>query len=98
MKKIVIAFLICIALLSSTMLAKTASFTSRQIEAAPFLTIKVDKQSAALHLSRAIQFKTISSQDSTKFNSTEFTAFHQFLEKIFENLPQLIGIANFLSP
>ena len=83
MKKILFALFLCIVVLCSVILIKTFSFTSRQIEAEPMESIKIDKQRAAQNLSRALQYRTISSQDPSKFDEAPFIAFHKFLAQAF---------------
>ena len=83
MKKILLAILLCVVVLCSVVLIKTFSFTSKQVEAEPMESITIDKQRAAQNLSRALQYKTISSQDPSKFDAAPFIAFHQFLAQAF---------------
>ena len=83
MKKILLALLLCVVVLCSVVLFKTFSFTSKQVEAEPMASISIDKQRAAQNLSRAIQYKTISSQYPSKFDAAPFIAFHKFLEEAF---------------
>ena len=83
MKKILLALLLCVVVLCSVILIKTSSFTSRQVEAETMESIAIDKQRAAQNLSRALQYKTISSQDPSKFDAAPFIAFHKFLAQAF---------------
>ena len=83
MKKILLALLLCVAVLCSVILIKTFSFTSRQIEAEPMESVTIDKQRAAQNLSRALQYKTISSQNPSEFDAASFLAFHKFLAQTF---------------
>jgi carboxypeptidase PM20D1 len=83
MKKIVSAVLLSIALLVAVVFLKALSFTSIQVEPEPMPSLHLDIQRAAINLSQAIQIKTISSRDSSKFEPTSFKAFHLFLEKTF---------------
>jgi carboxypeptidase PM20D1 len=68
------------------MLINVATFSSKQLEVEPIPSIKVDKQQAALNLSRLIQCKTISAQEKPNFDTAEFVAFHQILEKLFPRI------------
>ncbi len=86
MKKIILAILFSIAVLFTAMLINMATYTSKQIEADPITSIKVDKQQAGLNLSRLIQCKTISSQEKPNFDPAEFIAFHEVLEKSFPRI------------
>jgi len=83
MKKILLALLLCVVALCAVILFKTFSFTSKQVEAEPMAGITIDLQRVAQNLSRAIQYKTISSQDPSKFDAAPFIAFHKFLEEAF---------------
>jgi carboxypeptidase PM20D1 len=86
MKKIIFALLICVVVLCAVVFFKTFSFTSKQVEAEPMVGITIDKQRAAKNLSRAIRYKTISSQDPSKFDAAQFTAFHKFLAEAFPKI------------
>jgi carboxypeptidase PM20D1 len=83
MKKIILALLLCVVVLFAVILLKTFSFSSKQVEVEPIGDITIDTQRVAQNLSRAIQYKTISSQDSSKFDAAPFVAFHKFLEEAF---------------
>jgi carboxypeptidase PM20D1 len=86
MKKFIVVVFLGVAVLFSAMLIKVAKFTSKQIEVGPIPSIKVDKQQAAFTLSRLIQCKTISAQEKPNFETAEFIAFHQILEKSFPRI------------
>ena len=86
MKKVILAVLLSIIVLFSAMLFKMATFTSKQIEVDPVSDIKVDIHQAAVKLSRLIQCKTISAQEKPDFDTAEFIAFHQILEKSFPRI------------
>lgn len=85
MKKILLALLLCVVVLCSVILIKTFSFTSRQVESEPMERVTIDKLRAAQNLSRALQFKTISSQNPSEFKEAPFLAFHKFLAEAFPN-------------
>ncbi len=86
MKKIILALLLCVVVICAVVLFKALTFTSKQVEAEPMASITIDKQRAAKNLSQAIQYKTISSQDSSKFDAAQFTAFHKFLAETFSKI------------
>jgi len=67
----------------SVVLFRTASITSRQITVEPVTPITVDMRLAAKRLTNAIQYKTVSYQDHSKIDGTEFLRFHQYLEEAF---------------
>jgi len=48
--------------------------------------IKIDKDSICEHLSKAIQFRTISYPDTSKIDGSEFLALHDYFEKTFPTL------------
>lgn len=74
---------IVLALLIAVLFWNTFNFKSKQLTDIPPAPAIVVGDSAALHLSRAIQFKTISNQDPTLIDSTQFTAFVSYLEQTF---------------
>jgi carboxypeptidase PM20D1 len=86
MKKVIIAMILTIALLILVMLMKTARFTRKQVDIAASTSIEIVLQKAALNLSQAIRFKTISDEESTKFDAASFLAYHLFLEKTFAKI------------
>jgi carboxypeptidase PM20D1 len=86
MKKIILALLLCIVVLCTVILFKTFSFNSKQLEVEPIADITIDTKRVAQNLSRAIQYKTISSQDPSKFDAAPFLAFHKFLEEAFPGI------------
>ncbi len=86
MRKILLALLLCIVVICGVVLFKALTFTSKQIESEPMTAITIDKQRAAKNLSQAIRYKTISSQDPSKFDDDQFTAFHKFLAEAFPKI------------
>lgn len=86
MRKILLALLLCIVVICGVVLFKALTFTSKQIESEPMTAITIDKQRAAKNLSQAIRYKTISSQDPSKFDDDQFSAFHKFLAEAFPKI------------
>jgi len=64
-------------------LIQTLRFTSKQVKVEPVTDVAVNAEEAAEHLSKAIQFKTISYQDPEQFDKKEFMGLHEYLEKTF---------------
>jgi carboxypeptidase PM20D1 len=48
--------------------------------------VGVDKEAIAQHLSRAVQFATVSNQDPKQLDAQAFTGFHAYLREVFPNL------------
>lgn len=64
-------------------LLRTLRFKTERIEVPPVDPIEVDSEKAVRHLSKSIQFETISSQDSRLFDEKPFLEFHQFIQKSY---------------
>ncbi len=60
-------------------LVRAALFRPRPIEVEPAEMPDVDAQSAALHLSQALRFPTISNEDPTNIDSAAFSLFQAYL-------------------
>ena len=86
MKKILIATGFGFVLLISVMLIRTALFTSKKISVQPVVDILINGERFPQHLAEALRFRTISYQDSTKFNGDEFHSLHAYIEKVFPNV------------
>lgn len=81
-KRILLVLLGLIALLIVIVLFNTIRFQSARV------SVKLDPPPAASdtavrHLLKAISYQTISYEDSTKFDSTQFTGFRKFLERTY---------------
>ena len=59
----------CAALLSTTLPAYSADFSSMQMQGVEQITVDVEVQAAAERLSKAVQFPTISNQDRNDFDA-----------------------------
>ncbi len=86
MKKILIATGFGFVLLISVILIRTALFTSKKINVQPVVDILIDGEQFPQHLAEALRFRTISYQDSTKFNGEEFHSLHAYIEEAFPNV------------
>lgn len=86
MKKILMVIGIGLILFIFVLLIRTSLLTTKQIEVQPTTELDVDKGQMAHRLAKALRFKTISYQDSTKFNADSFLSFHEYLEEAFPNV------------
>jgi carboxypeptidase PM20D1 len=77
--------LICAGLVvvGSVVINSHAAFSSTQVEPASAGSVVSDINPLAERLGKAIQFRTISYEDRTKFNKEEFSGFQKFLEQSF---------------
>lgn len=69
--------------LSSVLLFRTLTLTSRQITVPPGPSIQIDAAAAAARLAQALPFRTISYQDRSQFSRDAFLGLHQYLAKTF---------------
>ena len=88
MKKIIYSILILIFILIAVLLFKTFLFTSpdSQYEPSTITDLVLNEEQISNRLARAIQFRTISYQDSTHFAETPFLDFHNYLEQAFPQI------------
>jgi carboxypeptidase PM20D1 len=86
-KKIVAGLLTLVGLLVAVVLYRTFSFESVQytVKASPAPEVTPE---ALQHFQQALRFQTISFGDTTKFDSSQFNAFHRFLETTYPNVHQ----------
>jgi carboxypeptidase PM20D1 len=83
MKKLPLTLVGILALLAGVLLARTATFTSRQFPVEPARAIAIDRDAMAKRLSDAIQIKTISFPEPAAAAAEEFHQFHDFLAESF---------------
>lgn len=91
MKKFILALVGVVGLLGAIIIARAATFTSRQIHAAPITPITLERDAIVSRLAEAIRFKTVSYQTAAEFNAQEFRHFHTFLEKSFPRVHRHLG-------
>jgi len=91
MKRLVLGLLSLIGILSLVIVVRAVCFNSRQITVSPAARIHFDKAAASERLSRAIQFRTVSTPDSVQSSSTEFERFHEFLKEAFPRIGGQLG-------
>jgi carboxypeptidase PM20D1 len=74
--------MVVIVVVGTVLVVRTLRFHSQQIAVQPATGLRVDS-GAAERLADALEFRTISYQDSTQFDAHEFRAFQAFLEQAF---------------
>ncbi|MGH9903657.1 MAG: M20/M25/M40 family metallo-hydrolase, partial [Pyrinomonadaceae bacterium] len=82
-KKILLAVVSCLILLSAVMLVRTARFTSRQVSVEPAPQVAVDEAKAAANLAQSLRFQTVSHSDAAQSSRDAFLALHAFLERTY---------------
>ena len=90
MKKALLAILGVILILLAVIIVKTVMFTSNQPSEATVEVITVDKDTAVAHLSRALQIKSISHADESRFDPAPFLSFNEMLEQSFPSVHQTL--------
>jgi carboxypeptidase PM20D1 len=81
-KKLLLILFIALAFLLSVIFIRTLLFKSKQVKANP-VEIKIDEKNITEHLSRAIQFETVSYSEPEKNKKGEFSALIKYLEKAY---------------
>ncbi|MCG8684554.1 MAG: M20/M25/M40 family metallo-hydrolase, partial [Desulfobacterales bacterium] len=88
MKKLIL-FILCIpVVLIIIVLINTFLFTSNQDKVPAVTPVKVEQDVVVGNLSQAIQHRTLSTQDSSKFNPEPFLKFNAFLEQTYPLMHQ----------
>lgn len=82
LKKIFYFSLIALLIFISILLFKTLNFKSKQTKVTPLTAIKFPKI-AVDHFAEALRIKTISPEDASNFDSTEFNNFRSFLLRTY---------------
>lgn len=77
-KKLLLAAAALVLGLGLVLVARTLTLRSRQLAVEP-MSITIDPTEAAGRLAGALQFRTISHQDSAAFDAAEFDRFNQYL-------------------
>ncbi len=75
--------LILFALFMVITLIRAAFYTPKKVEAVKIRKVKIDVNKVAEHLSRAIQFKTISKKRDEGVEWEEFFNFHKYLDETY---------------
>ncbi|HEV8400233.1 MAG TPA: M20 family peptidase [Gemmatimonadales bacterium] len=86
MKRAALGVALGLVLLIATLLYRATRFTSRQIAAPPYAPVVLDTAGATARLAGALQFRTISYDESVSPSGAEFTRFHEYLRTRFPKL------------
>ena len=87
MKRLIGATVLGLVLvLTAVALQRAFTFRSRQPQAAPVAVEPLDTGALAQRLAGALRFKTVSYQDSSKFDAREFDGFQHYLRATFPRL------------
>ena len=83
MKRLALALLAVIVTLSLVVVVRALRFSSRQIAVSPAVAMHLESAALLGRLSRAIQFRTLSSSNPERAGNEEFERFHDFLDESF---------------
>lgn len=83
MRKALIAIGILFALLVALLVARACQFRPRRHPIEPAASIEIDARSAALHLSEALRFPSISHEDRASFDAEAFSSLHAYLARTY---------------
>ena len=86
MKKAALAVALGLVLLGAAVFYRAARFTSRQVSVPSAAPLTFDTTAAAARLAGALTYRTISYQDSSRFDALEFARFQDYLRKSFPKL------------
>ncbi|RMH80229.1 MAG: M20/M25/M40 family metallo-hydrolase [Calditrichaeota bacterium] len=84
-KRIFLSMGILVALIAAVVLFRAVQFTPEEAPVPPSAGEQFvpDTQQVVAHLAQAVQFPTVSYQDSTRFPADAFAAFREFLRRTF---------------
>ncbi|MDM0023737.1 M20 family peptidase [Variovorax saccharolyticus] len=82
-KRVFLALLLVLVVLSAAVAVNTWRTPSRQLAVAPAPKLSIDVQAAAMRLAGAIPFRTVSSLDNPSGNDAEFDKLHAYLAEQF---------------
>ena len=82
MKKILLGLLTIALIILAIVVINTLRLTSKQVAPSSLETVEFSEE-VFQNLSKAIQYKTISFNEETPPDSTEFLGFHRFLDTTF---------------
>jgi hypothetical protein len=83
MKRLALALLAVIVTLSLVVVVRALRFSSRQIAVSPAVAMHLESAALLGRLSRAIQFRTLSSSNPERAGNEEFERFRDFLDESF---------------
>ena len=85
-RRLLLAAAIVAVALAAVVIVRTQVVTSVQERVPPVQPIPIDKNAVAEHLSRAVQFQTVSYGDPSKVDQQAFIGLHDYLKETFPNL------------
>ncbi|MGE5217861.1 MAG: M20 family peptidase [Chloroflexota bacterium] len=83
MKRLAVALFTALFLFSLTVVFRSVTFNSRQIDVPPAKDLSLDSTALLQRLSRAVQFRTVSSLDPKQLPAAEFDGLRDFLAASF---------------
>ncbi|HYL21788.1 MAG TPA: M20 family peptidase [Gemmatimonadales bacterium] len=83
MKRIVLVLVVVLVGVAAAVVTRTLGLHSRQVAVTPVPSEPLDSTALAQRLAGALKFKTISYQDSTRFEAREFDGFQRYLRESF---------------
>ncbi|GAB3165604.1 M20 family peptidase [Telluribacter humicola] len=86
MRKVLVGLGLALLVVVSILLWNTFTFESRQLTDVPSAPPVAVSDSVISHLSRAVRFRTVSYQDASLTDSTQFQAFLSFLTTTYPNV------------
>ena len=89
LKKFFLALFVVFLVIASTLLERTLAFKSKQIKVQAVEQIPFG-DSVIQRFAKALTFKTVSWEDSSKMDSSQFYAFHDFLKAGFPLMDSLL--------
>jgi carboxypeptidase PM20D1 len=92
MKRALLAVATVCAALAAVVLGRALGVRSRQFQVAPAAAPPLDTAALAQRLAGALRFRTISYQDSTRFDAREFAAFQRYLRAAFPRLHAALAL------
>lgn len=92
MKKILFLIFLLLLVIAGTLLFKTFTLQSKQIKVAENEILKLKIDTAAMSkLSKSIQFKTVSYDETEKIDYAQFGSLHEFLQSAFPLVHQKLS-------
>src|SRR5581483_9878043 len=92
MKKALLAVVAVVAAVTAVVLGRARAMRSRQPRVAPAAAEPLDTAALAQRLAGALRFRTISYQDSTRFDAREFAEFQRYLRAAFPRLHAALAL------
>lgn len=83
MRKLAYAVGLGALVLLAVLVIRTLRFDSKQIVVPPEVGMPVDTAAAAQHLSRALQFQTVTKRDPAELDSAAYRGLHRYLQRTY---------------